>query len=335
MDNVTGVIQPYKEYVDKWNMGVPENLVEVQEGDGHISQVMGTIKNTFSGVEDMSEFEAVDVESVDPVLDKTPSTTPQQESDRPIRTQKPVLRLKPSFEGKSYGTTMAQISARMVGLLGTESIKFMESELTRMGTDDHDATAMGIIMAHMLVKQATKKFGVDWTTKACMKEIKQIHMRKTFVPKHRHELTPKQQERMVEAFIFLTEKRSGEIKARKVLGGNVQCNYISKDEASSPTVYTESVIMTAVIDAKERWDVSTVDIPNTFCQTVITDKDAKHLIIVRLRGPAIDILCEIAPEVYLEYVTTNKEGKKTLLVQCMNALYGSMITLVLFYTRNW
>ena len=82
------------------------------------------------------------------------------------------MRLIPSFKAKLYGTTMAQISARMVGLSATESIKFMESELTRMGTDDHDATAMVIIMAHMLVKQAMKKFGVYCTTKACVAEIK-------------------------------------------------------------------------------------------------------------------------------------------------------------------
>ena len=116
VDNVTGVIQPYKEYVDEWNMGVPENLVEVQEGDGHIDQVMGTTKNPFSGVEDTSEFETVDAESVEPVLDKTPSPPSQQENDRPIRTQKPVSRLIPSFEGKLYGTTMAQISASSWGL---------------------------------------------------------------------------------------------------------------------------------------------------------------------------------------------------------------------------
>ena len=63
---------------------------------------------------------------------------------------------------------------------------------------------MGIIMAHMLVKQATKKFGANRTNKACVAEIKQIHIRKTFVPKHWHEMTPKQRARMVEAFIFLT-----------------------------------------------------------------------------------------------------------------------------------
>ena len=76
-----------------------------------------------------------------------------------------------------------------------------------------------------------------------------------------------------------------------------------------------------------------MDIPDAFCQTVITDEDAKHRIIVRLRGSAVDILCGIGPEVYLEYVRTNKKGEKTLMVQCMNALYGSMIASVLFYTK--
>ena len=62
------MIRPYKEYVDEWNMGVPENSVEVevQEGDGHIDQVMGTTKNPFSGVEDTSELES----RTEPVLKK-------------------------------------------------------------------------------------------------------------------------------------------------------------------------------------------------------------------------------------------------------------------------
>ena len=66
---------------------------------------------------------------------------------------------------------------------------------------------------------------------------------------------------------------------------------------------------------------------------MITDKDAKHKIIMRLRGPVVDILCEIAPEVYLEYVMANKKGENTLLVQCMNTLYGSMIVPVLYYKK--
>ena len=118
-----------------------------------------------------------------------------------------------------------------------DSIAIMESELTIMGSGEQDATAMGVIMAHMSVKQVTKAFGHDRTNKACVAELKQIHMRNTFVRKHRHELTTKQKARMVESFIFLNEKRSGEIKAREVLGGNVQQDCISKEEASSPKAY--------------------------------------------------------------------------------------------------
>ncbi len=120
---------------------------------------------------------------------------------------------------------------------------------------------------------------------------------------------------MVESFLFLKEKKDGTLKARAVLGGNVQRDYITKDEASSPTAYTEVVILTAIADAKEKRHVATVDLPNAFCQTVITDADAQHRIIVRLRGALVDMLVEIAPEVYGPYVTVNKKGEKVLLVQ--------------------
>ena len=155
-----------------------------------------------------------------------------------------------------------------------------------------------------------------------------------FVPKHWHELSAKQKVQMLEAFIFLTEKRSGEIKARKVLGGNMQHNYISKEVASSPTASTEAVMITAVIDTKEKREVAMVNIPNAFVQMVIKDKDAEHRVIVQLRGQIVDILCEIASDIYLPNVTVNKKGEKVLLVQCMNALNGSMIVSILLYKKS-
>ena len=344
VEHVTGVESPYEEYVDEWNE-VPEDSVEREVQGGDVVD-QGIFENPVYTNQEESEFAGgdydtgVDEYSPTPQVQEaevieTPSTIIKKEAgnDRPTRVRKPVERLLMSFKGKSYGSSMAQVSTSLAGLSSKASIELLEKELTNMGSCDEDATMCGIIMAHMSVKQATKEFGADRTKRACEAEVKQIHMRNTFVPKHRHELTTKQKARMVESFIFLTEKRSGEIKARKVLGGNVQRDYISKDEASSPTAYTEAVILTAVIDAKEKRDVATIDIPNAFCQTVISDEDAEHRIIVRLRGPVVDILCEIAPEVYSDYVTTNKKGEKILLVQCMNALYGSMIASVLFYKK--
>ena len=44
----------------------------------------------------------------------------------------------------------------------------------------------------------------------------------------------------------------------------------------------------------------------------------------------VNILVEIAPKVYSPYVITNKKGKRILLVQTMNALYGRMVASLMF-----
>jgi hypothetical protein len=71
-----------------------------------------------------------------------------------------------------------------------------------------------------------------------------------------------------------------------------------------------------------------INIPNAFVQTVI--KDEEHRVIVRIRGPLVDILVSIAPDVYDPYVSTIKAGQKVLQVQCLNAVYGTMVAALLY-----
>jgi hypothetical protein len=47
----------------------------------------------------------------------------------------------------------------------------------------------------------------------------------------------------------------------------------------------------------------------------------------------VDILGSIAPDVYGPFVTVGKKGKKQLLVQCLTALYGTMMALLLYYKK--
>jgi hypothetical protein len=47
----------------------------------------------------------------------------------------------------------------------------------------------------------------------------------------------------------------------------------------------------------------------------------------------VDILVEIAPEAYKSYVSHDKKGNKQLLVQCQNALYGTMVASLLYYQK--
>jgi hypothetical protein len=47
----------------------------------------------------------------------------------------------------------------------------------------------------------------------------------------------------------------------------------------------------------------------------------------------VDILVEIAPDVYKPYVSKDKKGMKQLLVQCQNALYGTMVGSLVYYRK--
>ncbi len=116
-----------------------------------------------------------------------------------------------------------------------------------------------------------------------------------------------------------------------MVGSNKQRDYITTEDVSSPTVSAEAVMLTCVIDAVEGRDVAVINVPNAFVQIVVEDKE--HRVIICIRGPLVDILVSIAPEVYGPYVSTNKSGQKVLLVQCLNAVYGTMVTALLYYKK--
>ena len=92
-------------------------------------------------------------------------------------------------------------------------------------------------------------------------------------------------------------------------------------------------MLTCVIEAQEGRDVAVVDIPNAFVQIVVSDEDKEHRVIVCIQGPLVNILVSLAPEVYGPYVTTNKKGQQVLIVECLNAVYGTMVAALLYYKK--
>ena len=129
--------------------------------------------------------------------------------------------------------------------------------------------------------------------------------------------------------MFLKLKRDVDINGRVDDGGNKQNGFISKEEASSPTVLTDTVLLSYIIDAQEHRDVATIDITNAFIQTCIKNIEDTENIIVR--GALVDALVEIAPDIYGPYVRTDKKGVKTLILRCHNTIYGTMVTSILHY----
>jgi hypothetical protein len=137
--------------------------------------------------------------------------------------------------------------------------------------------------------------------------------------------------KILDLHVFVKKKRSGQIKACKVAGGNKQRDFISKENASSPKVATESVLLTSLVDAQENCNVAIIDIPNAFIQTVVEDN--KDKVVMRIRGHMADILVKVALKVYGPYLSTDKQGRKQLLVECLNAIYSTMVASLLYYWK--
>ena len=91
--------------------------------------------------------------------------------------------------------------------------------------------------------------------------------------------------------MFLKEKIYGKIKCRTVAGGNKQRGFISKEDSSSPTVATEAVLLSCIIDKEEERDVAAICTPNAFIQTCVSNENEREVIYIR--GILVDLLLEI------------------------------------------
>jgi hypothetical protein len=137
-------------------------------------------------------------------------------------------------------------------------------------------------------------------------------------PKHVTDLTPEQKREALAYLMFLKRKRCGKIKGRGCADGRKQRAYTAREDAASPTVATESVFLTAVIDALEGRDVAVIDVPGAFMQA-----DMDELVHVRFTGKMVDLLMEIDPDMYGPCVV--REGKeKVMYVELLKALYGTV-----------
>jgi hypothetical protein len=166
---------------------------------------------------------------------------------------------------------------------------------------------------------------------AAVEEVKQLHDRRAFKPIQIKDMSQLEKQQAMESLIFLTKKRDGRVKTRACANGSTQREYINEEDTTSPTILTESILITATIDAREKRDIMTADIPNAFIQTNM-DINSKEKVIMKIRGSLVDILVSMDPTTYKEYVT--QEGNhKVLYVQLLKAVYGTLQAALLFYKK--
>ena len=166
---------------------------------------------------------------------------------------------------------------------------------------------------------------------AVMKELKQLHDLNVISPRMPETMTREEVKRALPYLMFLKRKRSGKIKGRGCADGRTQREFISKDEASSPTVNLHALFLTCIIDAIEGRDVATVDIPGAFLQTEMPDDEpAVH---IKLTGQMVKLLYKLDPERYGPCIIKTKTGGKVLYTKANKAIYGTLKAALLFWKR--
>ena len=182
------------------------------------------------------------------------------------------------------------------------------------------------VMTQMSMKKGIKEFG-DAGVDAVLVELQQLHDRKVMEPQSANKITREDKRAALNYLMFLKKKRSGRIKGRGCADGRKQRVHTKKEDASSPTVAIEAVMLSCVIDAVERRDVAIIDIPGAFMQV-----DMDEIVHMRLEGKMAELLVRIDPSKYEKY-TVYENGKPVIYVILKKALYGTLRAALLFWRR--
>jgi hypothetical protein len=86
-------------------------------------------------------------------------------------------------------------------------------------------------------------------------------------------------------------------------------------------------MLSCCIDAQEKRDVATVDIPGAFMQAEIDET-----VHVKLEGTMAELMVRLDPKLYRQYVQ-NENGKPVLYVELNKALYGTLRAALLFWKK--
>ena len=290
-----------------------------------------------SGDDLKDEDPAEDEDSVE-IVTETPEV-PHVEPRRSSRQPKPRQMLEPTYKGQSYDAQMH---------LQTEEANAEEysNEIARYWVQMMQAVKERFILQARKVtrKKAHKNFLVTYSLNKGLKkfkqkgfdaakgEMQQLHDRSCWQPIHVSTMTQAEKAKALESLIFLVEKKDGRIKARHCANGSKQRQWIKPEDAASPTVMTDSILLTAGIEAKERRDVATWDIPNAFIQTAVEELDEDgDRIVMKIRGAMVDMLLELDPK-YEEFVVFER-GQKVLYVHILRAIYGMLQSGLLYYKK--
>ena len=171
--------------------------------------------------------------------------TPEWGDDETWKNKDGVLHINPALK-----VTNDIPEGEMNGINYTNIGEAQECKNEKALIEDHVVMHMlGVVLAHQYsVKEGIKLFG-DRGRESVMKELQQLHDMVTYTPVHAHKLTREQRNEALSSIMFLTEKRCGRVKMRACANGSKQRQWIRKEDAASPTVMMDIVMITSRVIA--------------------------------------------------------------------------------------
>jgi hypothetical protein len=201
------------------------------------------------------------------------------------------------------------------------------SDAKPIPVEDREEFALGVIQQQCSIGAGIKKFGKRAEHRVT-KELTQLHDMEVFQPIHKSDLSSEERSKAVSSLMFLKEKRDKSIKGRMCADGRKQRETWTNQESASPTVAMESVFITAVIATHKGRDVGCFDIPGAFLQA-----DSDEDITMILNGPLVELMVQVAPNLYRKYITVNRKNTPILCIKMPKALYGLLMSALLFYRK--
>ena len=97
-------------------------------------------------------------------------------------------------------------------------------------------------------------------------------------------------------------------------------DWISKGYTLSPTMSSEGLMISCIIDAMEVREVATANIPGSFLYTEYNKGD----IHIKLEGAMVTLIEDINPEYYKFFIYTDKRGRNCIYAEAKRATYGTL-----------
>ena len=188
-----------------------------------------------------------------------PNTNVEPDANEDSGTNRYNLR---SNRGRSYGHQLDHQMDDPVSSKSYESgVQVLQQAADKMdeSLDDIYKYIFGHIMTQMTAIAGIKKHGQSAVDALRQEFCQLLDSKNVFEPLDASTLTASQKRESLRAVNLIKEKRSGKLKGRTCADGRSQRSKYTKEETTSPTVSTDALMISLMIDAKERRDVATAD----------------------------------------------------------------------------